>query len=530
MKPSISFEPDRQRTRVPMGAAWGAILVSSALMVVVARVTGPGDLYEKDQPKTLAYTMDMVRNGRWALPRDVLGQPATKPPMYNWLSAIVVHGLGVYDEWALKWPSLLATAGVAGLCAVMVIALLKSDATGAAGYGAAAGWLAAAIWVLNGPVLRLMYLARPDMLQALFLTAAWMLGTAALRGANWPAAAGFWICVAGAALTKGPACILALLYVALGAKLLEGKWSAIHRLRWGWGLPLTVLCVAAWLGCAYRQDRDHVLHVMLGREMLHRALEGSPEGISHPFWMIPMWFGSKFLPWSIVVVWAGIRAWPRWFAHRMGPAFLWLGVLIVGFSLSAGKRIDYLLPAYAPGAVLSAWCIVEALARVGHRWRNAGFATAALATLALAVYLAHYNRSRTLEAKERFSDHTVAFVKQVRAIAGDGSLVVLVRGKHPITTLLGRHAGDGPTDTDLSKAQWMITPLLPDSAPRAVSALVPMGFELLAERPMAKLALYRAGDRGSPAFEQMRRMRNEMMTWTEEENPYRSARTDELIR
>src|SRR5688572_29194967 len=30
------------------------------------RIAGPSNIYDKDQSKTIAYTVDMVRNGRWA--------------------------------------------------------------------------------------------------------------------------------------------------------------------------------------------------------------------------------------------------------------------------------------------------------------------------------------------------------------------------------------------------------------------------------------------------------------------------------
>ena len=70
---------------------WPYLLTALVMLVIFGcRWFGPSDLYDNDQPKTVAYTVDMVRHGRWLLPVDMLGRPATKPPMYNWISVPVV--------------------------------------------------------------------------------------------------------------------------------------------------------------------------------------------------------------------------------------------------------------------------------------------------------------------------------------------------------------------------------------------------------------------------------------------------------
>src|SRR5205814_1732858 len=113
------------------------------------------------------------------------------------------------------------------------------------------GILAGAIWIANIPMLRLMYLARPDMVQAAMLTGAWMSATIALRrDANRdarPAALSFWLCVAGAALAKGPAAIFAIVYALLAAPLVAGSFRRARQLGWEWGLPLVLACVGTWL-------------------------------------------------------------------------------------------------------------------------------------------------------------------------------------------------------------------------------------------------------------------------------------------
>ena len=39
---------------------------AATVMVLTSRIAGPSDLYDQDQPKTIAYTVDIVRHARWA--------------------------------------------------------------------------------------------------------------------------------------------------------------------------------------------------------------------------------------------------------------------------------------------------------------------------------------------------------------------------------------------------------------------------------------------------------------------------------
>lgn len=517
---------------------WTMIILLCAAAVLIGRIAGPADMYEKDQPKTLAYTVDMVLHGRWALPRDVLGQPATKPPLYNWLATIIVGPFHLFEEWAMKWPSVGGTIVVSLLCiyAARKLRLDRDDGTQMIGV------LAAAIWVANTQVLRLMYLARPDMVQAACLTGAWLAATILLRRADSDSskqrrelklAAIFWLCVAGAALAKGPASLLAVAYAIVAARLIGGRWKCILQLHFEIGIPLVTLLVGAWLFFAFQQDAQHVKDVLINRELLHRAIDASPEGISHPFYMMTLWFGAKFLPWSafalVPIFTPGV--WKRGFRHPMAPVMLWLVVLIAGLSLSAGKRIDYLLPTYAPGALMAAWGVVE-MCRVAEAKLKFQFCyiVTAMMVLAMSGYLIHYNFRRTLEAKGHYTDNTIRFIQQIKPLIGKEPVAVLVRGKHPIATLLGRHAGDGPTDEDLRTAKWVIVPELEsDLMAQAVSKSVPIGFEVLANRPAGNIALYRLGEPNAPTFEQLQILRNQMLTWTTLDNPYRSPRTDRLI-
>ncbi|HEY0008144.1 MAG TPA: glycosyltransferase family 39 protein, partial [Tepidisphaeraceae bacterium] len=308
--------------RISILLAVSTVLLTMALTVGV-RLAGPADLYEKDQPKTLAYTADVLIHGRLALPRDVIYQPATKPPLYNWVAAAVVSVAG-YTEWAMKSPSILGTLATAAI--IFGMARRGISVKGKNCDAWLLGCLAAAIWftfgsdVRHGSVMRLGYLARPDMLQCAFLTAAWACATIAVqrsspKAAFWPAM-GFWASVAAAALTKGPAVLLVIVFALVYAgwplilRLLPQKRMIVAqplgtRFKHLW-LPIgaagVALVVGLWFWQAYRTDPDHVRSVMLGAEIAGRLSDQSPEGIKKPVYYSLMWFITKAVPWGGVAL------------------------------------------------------------------------------------------------------------------------------------------------------------------------------------------------------------------------------------
>src|SRR5688572_23431086 len=91
-------------------SVWRAALPWLSLLALAwalfARLSGPSDIWNQTQPRTMSYTTDMLITGgdHWLLPADSSGLRATKPPMYNWLAAPMVALLGFPSEPAHKFP------------------------------------------------------------------------------------------------------------------------------------------------------------------------------------------------------------------------------------------------------------------------------------------------------------------------------------------------------------------------------------------------------------------------------------------
>ena len=103
---------------------------------------------------------------------------------------------------------------------------------------------------------------------------------------------------------------------------------------------------------------------------------------------------------------------------------------------------------------------------------------------------------------------------------------VLLRGKDPITTLLGLHPGSYLTRADLARARYVVTPERPEWAAELVAKSVPLptDFDVIERRPLATLGLYRFTS-GAVPVDGLVAIQRRVGDWTKEENPYHGPDT-----
>jgi len=446
--------------------------IGSLAALLLARALGPSDLWDQTQPKTVSYTSDIIANGRWILPIELGEFPATKPVLYNWLAVPAVWLLGFASEAAHKFPSVLAVC----LC---WLALVRLGRRLDPAPDQSIGWLAGMLFVANYTIFKLGYLARPDMLLTLWLVLGWMAGGAILAEASGKAdglrsssglrcfflALAFWLCVGLAGLTKGPAAITLLVFAVLGGKLIAGRWRAVHSFQWWWGFPLSLAMLGVWIYGVWRTEPDHLINELWYNEIYGRVTGTGPEGAHHgpldlllgaPY--MALYYLVRFLPWSIPSVIAIVALWRRSRArsrsrrwHDLGGLGLHLHsaavfvIVIVGlYTLSAGKRADYIAAAFAPGALLAAWWLRDAGSRLGHRWP--GFIPM-LAAAVLAVLIVVNEREPAAPVRG-FGDEIMAFARRANAQRAGEELPVEFcwTGDTHLQAMMGfsRVSGDGP--------------------------------------------------------------------------------------
>ena len=478
-----SLPPPFQSTANPFAIVRRVIpLIACAMLAwtLLARILGPSDLWDQTQHKTVSYTTDIIVNGgwNWILPIERGDLPATKPPLFNWMAFPFVYLAGFESELAHKAPSIMAFIA----CWLLILGLGQRIDTSE---HRLLGWVAASILPANYTMFKLGYLARPDMLLTLWLTLAWTLSThiilststqplstpqqtlASSRPAPRAIILAFWTCIGLAFLTKGPGAIVGVVYAVLATRLIGGSWRHLRSLQLGLGLGANLLIAGAWLFAVWRIDPNHLKEQLLFNEFLGRITGLGPEGGGGGWqrWHTSLpnqlfYFGVRFAPWSACALAAiAMLCWTSWTSRRDSLAFdeptamsrrwLWAAALYVGvvvglYTLSAGKRADYIAAAFPPASILAAWCLTRTAHRFGQRWI---WIASAASIIALVVMTIQYHK-QALSPSRTFGNDIAAFVKQAGAAITADPLPVYFcwSGENHLQAMFGVSCSTEPRD------------------------------------------------------------------------------------
>jgi 4-amino-4-deoxy-L-arabinose transferase-like glycosyltransferase len=444
-----------------------ALLLIVLVTILFLRFWAPSGLHTKDQPKTCSYTVDMIENGRWFWARDQLGRAATKPPLYNWLSAPAILLTGRYDEWLLQLPSLLAGFAVVAIAMLMARRLPapptprpgdpRPESDKARRLANARMWMAGMAALGNYATYRLIYTARPDMLFTFLLVAGWACATVLITEKpegrkRVLLAAGLWLAFAGAVLTKGPPAVLLLLYQPLLVWWTRRPWRTLLRTGFRWGLPLALAVIGGWLLAAALSIPEGQAESLFGHEV-HRVVGGGVLKWITSSYLNLQFFFQRYMPWSFLFVATLVRLRPaRWRTTSLAPAILWTFLVFAFFYIPANRRDDYLMPIYPVAAVPVAWLLVDGLPRFR---RGAVYATLiALLVIWVGGMEEWYVKKSRLW---RWDEHCKEFVHRVRRVADPREIVFYRTGYNTLQAWLGRNQWPPvPTPEMCARARWIV--------------------------------------------------------------------------
>jgi len=453
------IEPDKTRV-----IWWWVIPLLIGAMLL--RMAGPDDLWDQTQPRTISYTTDMIVSGRWLVPLEHGERAATKPPLYNWLAAPIVALTSFCAPWAHKAPSIIAWGITLAALGVSASGMSRESRSALTPHIAAATAILA--FASSATIFKLFYLARPDMVLTAALTGTWMCAThlqSAASPRRWVAPV-FWLLTALAGMAKGPALLIAPAHALLLALLPPRdrrlpRREAISRMGFWWGVPASLLPLSLWVAAVWRVDPVHVRDVLWGAEIWGRITGTGTEGGGHGLEglllglpLMPFYFLIRFAPWSVFSILGGISVvrWRRGTLEKYGgaeragaapiawSALLQVIVTIGLFSLSSGKRADYLAPALGPAALLATWWLLGA-PRV---LRHPAF-TGVLA--ALAIGGASISAARDPAAPvPGFGDAILRFARDVEAATRESDAPMMTLWTHPshVQALLGMSEREDP--------------------------------------------------------------------------------------
>jgi hypothetical protein len=347
-----------------------AIAFVIALVVLSQGITAP---FQKDQePQSAEWLADVVHQGHWLLPHDYYGFVNRKPPLFYWLTALVVEaGGGTVTEARARAISLIAGAALAAEVMIWT----------AANVGEGQGWLAFFFLLGTYGFASRATNVLTDMLMTLLLWSAYCLLRPQLGGSGrrrGTLAAG--LIMGLAVLTKGPVTIVLLALAALIYLLvIRSNPFALMRRLWPWEvLALAVAIGLLWYVPALIAGRSSGLAgVFIDENFGHfmpPAMGGTGEAARPVYYIVMRLFGGA-LPLSFLAVPLAIAFASGEFAVELRKPLLFqlamaLAVVLL-FSVASSKRDDYILPALPPLAILFASLFTEKLSVDGGRHGHA---------------------------------------------------------------------------------------------------------------------------------------------------------------
>ena len=329
---------------------WHVLILGCVCGVAFFANLGGVPFYDKGEPREALVVRDIVLNGNWIFPLKLGQQIPSKPPLFHWVGAVASLARGQMTEATVRFPSaLFATLGV---LLVFYLGWKLYDPT----TGLFAGLILATSVVYQSAAVE----ARVDMTLtfwlALTLVLFFGLYQGFLKNIFWEYA--FFLAAGVSVLAKGPVSLVLCALVMGFFLAARRKWD----LFWKFGLhPGVILCVVVfslWYGSALWLGGEKFFGLQFIKENLARFFVHGEGGTGHQkpvYYFIPYLF-TLGLPWTLLLPF-GLWDYFRWRNFRDDRDLflgIWVAVVFVFFSLSAGKRPPYLLPLYPPLALLTA--------------------------------------------------------------------------------------------------------------------------------------------------------------------------------
>lgn len=325
-------------------------LAAICFLVWITHYSAPSDMIDDDQLKPVAYTLDIVVNGNWAVQSDYENSVASKPPLYQWTCAILGILRGKVDELTMYLPT--------GLSILITVLLCSRIATER--FGSIAGLWTGLSFLLCSLTAKHVCLARTDAMFTMWVSAAAFTGLRAWERGGTRQWTLFWVFAALATLTKGP---LGLVIASLGlaAHFPERKETSGSHFRGSHliGISLFILLCGGWFAWAVLVDGERVIDKMIGRELIGHAVasEAGHAPLTRPYQPL-LYFLVRFAPWCVPAL-SGL-----YFAFRTPAAdpaqrrlerfcACWLALGLIMFGIAGHQRADLLLPLFPAAAILA---------------------------------------------------------------------------------------------------------------------------------------------------------------------------------
>ena len=311
--------------------------------------------FDPDEGRYSEIPREMIERGDWMEMRMMGFRYYEKPILSYWLTAPALALFGPHD-WAARIPLLFPLLGTL----LLMRWLVRRHWSRATASPALLTMLSVA-GIFTGLALLMTdaFLVFWFALVCVALFNAYAVGATSVQRRN-----GLLLAAAAGTLgfmTKGAVAVV-LPGAALFCWLL---WERRLRQLWTWWLlvaaALFVGVLVPWLWWLEQHNPGFIKYFVIDEHLSRftgtRASQGHPE----PWWLFLALTPVMLLPWTLFGVRAIVRGWGR---HDSLTRFLvcWAAIVIVFFSISSGKLMSYILPAFpALGLLIGRWGLGEPL-------------------------------------------------------------------------------------------------------------------------------------------------------------------------
>lgn len=348
-----------------------------------------------DEPRFVLVAKQMFDSGQWLFPHRGIELYPDKPPVYFWLLGMAYAVIGSW-RWSFLLPSLISGMTVLWL----VFDLGKRLWNPRSGLWAAAAVLVSVQFVYQ------FKRAQIDPTLVLMTTASfYFLARHVLLERRWTFVyAGFALAGLGV-ITKGVGFLPLLAVLPLAAYRRAGfspMTAAVRHDGWRWlaAFGFFLLPIALWLAAIMltslnsgSPEQAEYLRNILFKQTAERY--ANPWHHHEPFWYFIEIIGLFWAPFSLAFFWL-FKPWRDAISQRdLKPVFAlaWGLLVVLFFSISAGKRDMYILPAL-PAFALAAAPYLQAISqRVGFRRAVMGFLLVLGSLLLLAGLAAEFGKA-----------------------------------------------------------------------------------------------------------------------------------------
>lgn len=335
-------------------------------------------LWSADEPRVAEIGREMALTGNWAVPMLNQRPFLEEPPLYYGTLALTFKALGVSDRVARIPSAIFAFATV--LVLFFTVNFL---------FGPRIALFSGIILATTGEYFRVAHTVIVDSALTFFIACAMSLFIVGyLSDSNRKKLLCYillYISCTFAFYTKGFIGIVIPGLGILSFLVADKNIKEIIKMRLWLGILIFLVLTLPWFITLWQQGGKEHLDVFLLHNHLQRFLpgkfsgtiSGEASGHHHPFYYYLIEFPAGFLPWSLLLVPVFIHAFSRSDKSETPPekgrllAKCWFFAGIVFLSAASTKRTLYLMPIFAPMALLTSLYVESTLYRLTDKIEKA---------------------------------------------------------------------------------------------------------------------------------------------------------------